>query len=264
MINKNTFDLHSLGSEILNLCSKNILELSSSENKVVLIKKTDDLRKLTSTEKKFLNHLFPSQETTLNAGKESALKLKRAYNYLHKQTLYELTLYKLKLITSYLISGIIMLVLGFIGSSYLATNFWHTFIVISISTILITPFVFLIQKTFKNRILNYIIKLICLVPLVFIAGFISIYTSKIYAVLIILCIYIIGYYLNLFSRRNGLMRSKIKETEDYKSYLQKNPELNLEARDFNSKAPYIYAFELEDKYSSSPIFATISELINTK
>ena len=58
------------------------------------------------------------------------------------------------------------------------------------------------------------------------------------------------------------MRSKIKETEDYKIYLQKNPELNLEARDFNSKAPYIYAFELEEKYSSSPIFSQITQLLN--
>ena len=92
IINKNTFDNRSLGSEILNLCNKKILELSTSNDKVVLIKKTDDLRKLTSTEKKFLNFLFPAQETTLTSGKESLLKIKRAYNYLHKATLYYLSI----------------------------------------------------------------------------------------------------------------------------------------------------------------------------
>ena len=56
------------------------------------------------------------------------------------------------------------------------------------------------------------------------------------------------------------MRYKIKETEEYKTYLQKNTELQLQAKDFITKAPYIYAFELENKYKDSPIFEKITIL----
>ena len=60
------------------------------------------------------------------------------------------------------------------------------------------------------------------------------------------------------------MRSKIKETEDYKTYLQKNTELTTEARDFISKIPYIYAFNIESKYPQTAIFDKITKLTNVK
>ena len=68
----------------------------------------------------------------------------------------------------------------------------------------------------------------------------------------------------MFSQRNGLLRNKIKETENYKNYLQKNPELTIDSRDFATKAPYIYAFELENLYTQSSIFTQITKLINAK
>lgn len=80
----------------------------------------------------------------------------------------------------------------------------------------------------------------------------------------LLSLYLISYYLKLFSRRNGLMRNKVKETEDYKTYLKKNPDLAIKATDFNIKAPYIYAFELENNYPTVESFTQISTLTNTK
>ena len=95
----------------------------------------------------------------------------------------------------------------------------------------------------------------------------AIYTSYVYAALIIISIGMIIYYYQAFSRRNGLLRNKIKETEEYKSYLQKNPELSVSARDFPTKLPYIYAFNLENKYKSVAIFDLLSQyeaLLNNK
>jgi hypothetical protein len=101
------------------------------------------------------------------------------------------------------------------------------------------------------------VKIICPLSVLYIASWLSIYTSAFYAALMIISISLIIYYFKLFSRRSGLLRNKIKETEEYKSYLQKNPELAVSARDINAKIPYIYAFELENKYKNVEYFKLI-------
>ena len=264
MLNKNVFDNHSLGSEILNLYAKNILDIAQKDDVVTLIKKTDNLKKLNKTEIKLLSHLFPTTETTLNSTKESSLKLKRAYNYLKQSTIKDILWYKLKLNKFYLIFSFLMLTLGILSASMLSINPYHTFGVVFISTLISTPLVILLIKTFKNRTLNILVKLFSFILIIITASLVSIYTSTPYSAIIIFTIYIIFYYNKLFSRRSGLMRSKIKETEDYKTYLQKNTELTVEARDFVSKIPYIYAFDIESKYPQTPIFTQITQLMKAK
>ena len=264
MLNKNIFDNRSFGGEILNLCSKNILELSENNDIVTLIKKTDNLSSLTKTEKTFLSHLFPDTSTTLTSTKESSLKLKRAYLHLKTTTNKEILIYKLKLNILYLAFSFAMLISGFIASSLLSINPSHTLLVILICSTLITPLVLLCVINIRKRYIALLIKLLSFLAILFIASWLSIYTSKFYAVLVILTIYVIFSYNKMFSLRSGLLRNKIKETENYKNFLQKNTELSVEARDFNSKAPYIYAFELEHMYAQSPIFTQITKLLNAK
>ena len=60
------------------------------------------------------------------------------------------------------------------------------------------------------------------------------------------------------------MRNKIKETENYKNYLQKTSEINSNERDFVAKIPYIYAFDIENQYTQTTIFNQITHLINMK
>jgi hypothetical protein len=57
------------------------------------------------------------------------------------------------------------------------------------------------------------------------------------------------------------LRNKIKETEEYKSFLQKNPELTATSRDFALKAPYIFAFAIDNKYPNVAVFEHIKEII---
>ena len=82
ILNSNIYDVRSFGAELLNLYAKNVVDLNSKENTAVLIKKTDDLKKLSKTEQKLMNILFPNTETVLPANKEAKLKLLRAYKYL--------------------------------------------------------------------------------------------------------------------------------------------------------------------------------------
>lgn len=263
LLNANVFDSVSLGAEILNLCVKNICELKEKDGAVILVKKTDNLQKLTKTEQKFTRLLFPGAETALTAGTEAALKLERAYRYLRYNVFKQFNLFKLRLNGLYLIFSLGMLLFGEAGASMLAVNPLHTFLVMSICSLLILGCATIFTFPFKRRITNIAVKLLCAFLIITTAGWLAIYTSAFYASIIILSAGVIIYYYKLFSQRNGLLKNKIKETIDYKSYLQKNPELAISARDFAGKIPYIYAFELSNKYASVAIFEQIKQLTRT-
>lgn len=247
-INANVFDFRSLLAEILDLINRNIVTLEKNGDESVLIKKTDNLSKLPKTTKKLVEILFPNSETALPSTNLSKLKMERAYKYLKSVVYREYNIYTIKLNRLYLMFSISMLICGMIASSLVSVNPSHTFWVIFICSVLMAPFIILFDIQFKRKWLNITVKTVSALSVLYIAGWLSIYTSMFYAALIIISIALILHYFKLFSKRSGLLRNKIKETEEYKSYLQKNPELAFTARDFNAKMPYIYAFELENKY----------------
>lgn len=261
MINAGIYDNRSLLAEILNLVTKNIAELRNINNEVALIKKTDNLQKLPKTEQKLTKILFPATETILLAGPASKLKLQRAYKFLSHKIYQTYTLYLLKLNRYYLAFSISMLLCGIIATSAISINPSHTFSVILCCTLLMLPYLYLLSHTFKHKIVNLIIKILATLSVLGLAGWVSIYTSTLYAALLLISLAAIFYYYRLFTRRNGLLRNKVKETEEFKSYLQKNPELAVSARDFSSKIPYIYAFGIDNKYKDVEVFAMIEKFV---
>ncbi|MBQ2886573.1 MAG: DUF2207 domain-containing protein, partial [Alphaproteobacteria bacterium] len=262
ILNSNIYDVRSFGAELLNLYAKNVVDLNSKENTAVLIKKTDDLKKLSKTEQKLMNILFPNTETVLPANKEAKLKLLRAYKYLQLNTIKTFSLYKLRLNALYLLFSLGMLTFGIICSSYTAVNPLHTFLVIISCTIIIFLLIVLFNYTSNNKYLALSLKTISVFLILFISGLLNIYTSKIYAVIIILTILLIISYYKLFSRRSGLLKNKIKETEEYKTYLTKNTDIEMTKKDFKTKLPYIFAFGIEDKYQGVDCFEQINLFLN--
>ena len=262
MLNSNTYDKTSLGAEILNLCSKNILELRNNGEQIVLIKKSDNLKKLTKMEQKLMSFLYPNQETILKEGAESALKLKRAYNYLKYNTYKQIHIFKLKLNALYLVFSIGMLLCGIIGGALLAINPWNSFSILSLFTLMLFPYmVIFINVNPKKKVWFYTLKTFLVIGLFWIGGIISIYSSLFYTIVQMLTVYLIIYYYNMFSRRSGLLKNKIKETEDYKNYLQKNPELEKNSKDFANKKAYIYAFDIGNRYPDVEDFNNINRLL---
>ena len=73
LLNINAQDKNSLGAEILNLYSKDIVDIINKDDEIIVAKKTDDIHKLSSQEKKLLKILFPSSETTFSSSKASLL-----------------------------------------------------------------------------------------------------------------------------------------------------------------------------------------------
>lgn len=258
LFNINQLDVRSLLAEILNLCAKNICMIKKHDAGAVLIKKTDDLKKLTKFEKKLLQTLFPNNETACVSDQTSTLKLKRAFPLLKHETYKQYYLYALKLNALYLLFSFAMLLCGIIGAASIAVNPLHTFEVILGCTLLFIPFIFAFTLHPQSTTINLALKAFSTLSLLNIAGWLSIYTSNLYAVIMILSIWLIIFYYHAFSRRNGLLRNKIKETEEYKSYLQKNPELAVSSRDFPAKMPYIYAFGLENKFKNVEAFELIA------
>ena len=258
IINTNVYDTRSLGAEILNLYSKNIIAIENKNDTAVLIKKTDDLKKLSKTEQKLTNILFPTTETVLTASKEAKLKLLRAYNYLHLNTTKTFSLYKLRLNAMYLLFSISMLLFGIIGSSAISVNPPHTFTIISVCVIIFTLLIVPFGYKPKNKYLNLLLKTILALLILTTGGWLAIYTSNIYSVIVFLTIMLIMSYYKLFSRRSGLLKSKIKETEEYKTYLTKNTDIEINKKDFKTKIPYIFAFNLEDKYQGVDCFNQIN------
>ncbi len=262
LVNSNTFDAHSLGAEILNLRTKNFLDLLPKGDGAVLIKKTDNLKSLSKTERQLVNILFPGAETTLTSTAESRLKLTRASKFLKRAVYRQFELYKLKLNSIYLMFSLSMLLCGIISAAAVSINPWHTFSVIMACTILMFVFITLCFIHLQNKYANAGIKIYAAASTLSIGAWMSIYTSNIYAVVIILSLALIISFYRQFSRRSGLLRNKIKETEEYKSYLQKNASLAQNSRDFNAKMPYIFAFNLEQKYQDTATFGLINCILN--
>ena len=259
LINAGVYDKRSLLSEILNLINKDIISLETVNGEPTLIKKTDNLTKLPKIEQQLIKKLFPTTETTLSASDVSALRLQRAYKFLSHKIYQTYALYRLKLNRYYLAFSLAMLLCSVIAASAIAVNPTHTFWVIFVCTLLMLPYFYLLEHTFTHKALNIGLKIFAALSVLGIAGWMSIYTSSTYAAIILVSLGIIFYYYRLFSRRNGLLRNKIKETEEYKSYLQKNTELASAARDFGSKIPYIYAFELENKFKDITLLKEIDK-----
>ena len=241
------------------MISKNIISLEKDGDTALLIKKTDNLKKLPKQTQKLINTLFPGAETTLSANNQSLLKIERTYKLLRRQTMRKFSSYKIKLNSLYILSSIAMIFCGIIVASLVAVNPLHTFLVITVCALLMVPFVYLFTIRFKRKIITILIRLLSAFCLFGIASWMSIYTSILYSFIILLSIILIFFYSKAFSKRSGLLRNKIKETEEYKSYLQKNPELAINAKDFSTRLPYIYAFELENKYADISTLALLEQ-----
>lgn len=257
LFNSNLLDTRSLLAEILNLCAKNICLLKKHDAGAVLIKKTDDVKKLSKFERRLVLTLFPNNETACVSDQTATLKLKRAFLLLKQETYKQYYFYALKLNALYLLFSFAMLLCGIIGAAAIAVNPLHTFWIILSCAFFLLPFAFTFTLHPKSNAVNLALKAFSTLSILSISGWLSIYTSIYYAVIIILTIWLIMFYYQAFSRRNGLVRNKIKETEEYKSYLQKNPELAAASRDFMAKMPYIYAFGLENKFKNIEAFELI-------
>ena len=245
---KNIFDSRSFVAFLLDMKKRQFIDIQKQDNNILLIKKTDNFSSLKKGERKALNNLFLGKESVINANISNALKFKRAYQELKKSTLSGVKRLGLKLNIGYLGFSVGMFILAIIAISMLGINGWQSAIVLISSSMTISFYTYMLKKKFRSKTVSCIIKFFGTIFIIFSILLMSIYIHLISAIILTSIIYTIFEYSALFTKRGGLLKNKIKETEKLKSYLEKNVLSISISKEFVNQQANIYAFEIDDLY----------------
>ncbi len=248
---KNIFDTKSFVSFLIDLRKKQYIDIQKQDGKIIIIKKTDHMPNLTKGDKKVLNNLFLKHDSVISVSSANTLKFKRAYNDLKTNILKSVKRLNLKLNLSYLFFSVSMLILTEAAISFIGINSWQTAIVLFSSTLSVAFYTYILRRKFSSKILSVIVKILAAIFVCMSILIMSIYVHLITAILIAATILAIYEYSSLFSNKNGLIKSKTKEAENLKQYLEKNIQIISISQEFTNQQANIYALELDVLYSKN-------------
>ena len=248
---KNLFDTKSFISWLLELKKRQYIDIQKQEKNILIIKKTDNLSRLNKKERKALNNLFSKQDSVISVNAQNALKFKRAYQEIENWLQSTIKKLNFKLNIGYLAFSISMLILAEIAIAMIGINSWQTIFILLSSSSTVAFYLYILRKKFKSKILGCIAKFFAVIFIVFAVLLMSIYIHLLSALIIAAIIYSIFEYSVLFTKRNGLMKSKIKETDELKNYLEKNAQIIGMSQEFITQEANIYALELNKFYQKN-------------
>ncbi len=247
----NNFDAKSVCGFILDLYKKNIIDIQQSDDTILLIKRTDNFKSLTSNEQKALKKLFPTHETIFNVNKQNKLPLRRFSTTLRSGLTRQMLKFKLKLNLGYLLFSLVMLFLTETSIALFEFNSWYVFKILCLASFLSLAGI-IIFKLGRNIWIKSINKFISLVLLAFSFIIFSAVISPLAALILILSIVIITMFLTLYSQRMGLIKQYIQEAGNFKDYLLSNRDNIVKSRSFVNYQSAIWAFDLEDMFIKEP------------
>lgn len=243
-LDKNRFDLTSLGCFLLELYKKNIIDIQKSEKTILLIKKTDNLNNLSNNEQKALKLLFGS-DAVLNAGKQNLLKFRRAAKYIEKDLSARLRHYVLKMNAGYLFFSVAMLLFAEISISILYGSF-STLGYMGLATLGMLAGCILFNHKVSKFWISIVFKIIgfmlAIISTLMMAGIIN----PLAAILILFAVIIIDVYLNIYSRRTGLLQIQINEARNMRLQLLQQRDHLMIGKGIVSQQEYILALNLSD------------------
>ncbi len=245
---KGAFDKISFTAYLLELFRKNIIDIQESENEIMLIKKTDDLKSLSRCERKALDNLFPAKESVIKVNNQTQLKFKRAAKLIEKNTLKSFKAISLKLSGGYLFFSIGMLLLSEAAIALLSVNFWQIFVIEAACSITIAFYVWVIKIKFKSAFVSIASKIFSAAIILFSLMLLSLYINPIASLILFAMIYVIFAYTEIFAKRSGLMKNTIKDALSFRDYLIDNSSTLSLGRDFYAQQANIFAFEISAKY----------------
>ena len=243
-----TFDNMSFASWLLELFRKNIIDIQKTDDSVMLIKKTDDLKSLEHRERKAIVALFPGKDTVVRADKPNLLKFKRAFKLIEKITLNRFKNLSLKLSAGYLFFSIGMLLLSEAAVAMLAVSFGQIFAIELACSITLAFYIWILKLNFRSVLFRWISKVFALLIIVFTLMVLSVYIHPVSALLLLAMIYIIFAYTGIFAKRSGLMKNNIKDALSFRDYLIDNAQALSLGRDFAAQQANIFALDISDKY----------------
>lgn len=247
-----TFDKVSFGSFLLELFKKNIIDFAKDGDNLQLIKKTDNLSTLSRSDKKALRALFPGNEAVFEFNKANALKIKRAYNCVAKDTVKKFKMFTLKINSGYLLFSCGMLLLGEAGIALLQISPLQTFSILFGCSLAFFCLIPLFNLKLKNKYLNIAAKILSSVIICFNLVILWLDIHFISALFILGMTCAIYAYTKIFAHRSGLIRENIEDAKGYGAVLIKNAgNINL-GRNFLTQQPNILASGVEKHFPDNP------------
>ncbi len=246
------FDKISFAAFLLELYRKNIIDIQRGDKDILLVKRTDNLSSLERKERKAVNALFSRSEAVLALNAANQLKLKRAYKQVEANTLRKVKQLALKLNIGYLLFSIGMLLVAEAAMALLNINSGQAFAVLTACTVTIAFYLWVLKTKFKYRWLGFLGKVFAVIIIAFSVLVMSAYLHLVSAVMILAAVYVIFAYTSVFAKRSGLIKSNVKDAQQYREYLIRNAETIKLGRDFLNQQANILALDTAEFFEPAP------------
>ena len=254
------FDKTAFVAGLLELYRKNIIDIQKQDQTISLIKKTDNLSALNRFEKKAVNDLFVGRDSVISLTAPNLLKFKRAERSLEKGCQMFLKLLSLQLNIGYLLFSVAMLLLTEIAIAMLGINPLQTGLVLFSSTLTIAFYIWIMKRKFKSKIIRRIVKIIGGLFILLAILLTSIYIKFISAVFLAAMVYAIFEYSELFMKHNTLVKTKNKECEELRRYLETQASIIVRGHEFALQQANIFALDLSSLYPFNDSVAQVWKL----
>lgn len=249
----NRYDLKSFGGFLLDLYRKNIIDIQQSDETLLLIKRTDNLKSLNKYEQKAVNNLFTQDEPVFNVSKNSALKIRRAAKEIEKDLKLSLFKFLMQLNSGYLFFSLGMLFLGELFISLFCINFMQVFGVLTLATIISIIGITAFSQNSKKLWLQILQKTIGCLILFFAFIIMAAVVSLPCIIFIYLSLFTIKYYTTAYAQRNGLLKSHIEEIERLRAKLTRHKNNIVLGREIANQQPTIWVLDMEKEFLTEPI-----------
>ena len=237
-------DIKSIGICLLEMYGKNIIDIQQAGETILLIKRTDDLKKTSFLYPKAVKALFPAQETIFNVNKNNQLMFKRFFNSVKSDLQKQMAKFKCKLILGYAVISWLMLFLieGAIAYFKISSCFvWGVLVVAS----LVSGLLIMLWNINLPKLLKYIYRLIAIIGLITSWIIMSAVVHPISSAFLLLIIVVIVTALHYYAQKYGLIRYYINDVQQQREKLVKNAENIVLDKSYLYYQSMIFAFDLE-------------------
>lgn len=262
------FDIASIGSFLLDIYRKNIIDIQQSDDTILLIKRTDNLKSLNKQEQAALQKIFPAHETVFSVNKNNRLMFSRFSNKLKSDLKKQMIRFGIRLNIGYFLLSFAMLLITETVIAYFKISPLFTFGISATVSLTCGIFLMLWNLSFRNWIkiiLRLFIIDVCVCGWILISAVIN----PIAAAIIILTTIIIAIALHYYGKRYGLIRYYIEDVKNYRDNLIKNSENMILGKNFLNYQSAIFALDLskeiepikKEEYYKIPIIENICNIM---
>ena len=131
-------------------------------------------------------------------------------------------------------------------------NSGQAFAVLTACTVTIAFYLWVLKTKFKYRWLGFLGKVFAVIIIAFSVLVMSAYLHLVSAVMILAAVYVIFAYTSVFAKRSGLIKSNVKDAQQYREYLIRNAETIKLGRDFLNQQANILALDTAEFFEPAP------------